>query len=69
MLADMRWQYATMLADIGVVAGPGRGGGGGRGRTWIDDRAAAFNRYAEHPGVAGGAGEHGCCWGDSEARV
>ena len=54
MLADMRWQYATMLADIGVVAGPGRGGGsggsGGRGRTWMDDPAAAFNRYTGHPG-------------------
>ncbi|PRW58696.1 helicase domain-containing [Chlorella sorokiniana] len=53
MLADMRWQYATMLADIGVVAGPGRGGGsgGGRGCTWMDDPAAAFNRYAGHPAV------------------
>ncbi|KAI3433652.1 hypothetical protein D9Q98_003461 [Chlorella vulgaris] len=49
MLADMRWQYASMLADIGFVAAPGGGRGGGR--TWMDARDAPFNRYASHPAV------------------
>ena len=69
MLADMRWQYACMLADMGVVAGPGRGGGsgggsggGGRGRTWMDDGAAAFNRNAGRPGENG-------AWGGQQAGV
>ena len=56
MLADMRWQYACMLADIGFVAGPGRGGG----RAWMDERGAAFNRYASHPGAGWPAGL--ACW-------
>lgn len=60
-LHPLSQQYASMLADIGFVGAPrrggggeggGGGGGGGRGRTWMDDRGAAFNRYAAHPGDA-----------------
>jgi hypothetical protein len=46
MLADMRWQFASMLADIGFLEGPGRSGG----RAWVDERGAMFNRCAAYPG-------------------
>ena len=55
MLADMRSQFASMLADARFVAPPA---GGGRGRgpspkgfSWADDPAAAWNRHASQPAV------------------
>ncbi len=58
MLADMRQQFAAMLADIGFVAAPkgalsrGRGGKGGAGAAhWVDDRKAAWNAHSCKPAV------------------
>jgi ATP-dependent RNA helicase DHX29 len=61
MLADMRQQFARMLADIGFVAGPGRGeraakgpagsSGGKAPRCWADERKAAWNQHAAKPAV------------------
>lgn len=47
----MRGQFGAMLADIGFVAAPRGGGGERRGRDWLDDRAAPWNRYAAQPAV------------------
>eukprot|EP00887_Chlorella_sp_A99_P005373 scaffold1.g5373.t1 len=49
MLADMRAQFAAMLADIGFVT-RGSGAGGQRAR-WADDPSAPHNHYATHPAV------------------
>ena len=57
MLADMRQQFASMLADIGFVAVPkgaaGRGHSGksGGGRHWVDERKAAWNAHSSKPAV------------------
>ena len=56
MLADMRQQFAAMLADIGFVSAPkgalsrGRGSRGGI-THWVDDRKAAWNTHAPKPAV------------------
>ena len=56
MLADMRQQFAAMLADIGFVSAPkgalswGRGSKGG-GAHWVDDRKAAWNTHSSKPAV------------------
>lgn len=42
MLCDMRLQFATMLADMGMISGKGR-----RVAGWLDDQSAAFNRHAD----------------------
>ena len=56
MLADMRGQFATMLADIGFVKAPPRGARAGardskgsqgnRRGAWVDDRKASWNQHA-----------------------
>ena len=53
MLADMRSQFAGMLADARFVAPPagGRGRGNPKGPSWADDPAAAWNRHASQPAV------------------
>jgi ATP-dependent RNA helicase DHX29 len=53
MLADMRMQFASMLADIGFVRPPGRSAQRGvRGSAaWVDDRKAAWNQHSAKPAV------------------
>lgn len=54
MLADMRSQFAGMLADARFVASPAGGRGRGphpKGSSWADDPAAAWNRHALQPAV------------------
>ena len=53
MLADMRMQFASMLADIGFVRPPGQSAQRGvRGSaTWVDDRKAAWNQHSAKPAV------------------
>ena len=52
MLADMRGQFATMLADIGFVKAPPRGARDRSGSktnkrgAWVDDRKASWNQHA-----------------------
>ena len=56
MLADMRGQFASMLADIGFVRAPPKGArAGARERpgnnsnkrgAWVDDRKASWNQHA-----------------------
>jgi ATP-dependent RNA helicase DHX29 len=46
MLAEMRGQFAGILADAGFVAG-----GRGAGRDWVEDGTAPWNRYSMHPAV------------------
>mmetsp|Transcript_30061 Transcript_30061/g.71641 ORF Transcript_30061/g.71641 Transcript_30061/m.71641 type:complete len:216 (-) Transcript_30061:303-950(-) len=53
MLADMRGQFATMLAEIGFLDG---GGARGRGRAsagscWADDPEAPWNKHRARPAV------------------
>lgn len=47
-MADVRLQFAAMLADARLV--PGAGGAGGRG-AWADDDAAPWNAHATKPAV------------------
>ena len=49
MLADMRMQFASMLADIGFVRAPQRGARGSA--AWVDDRKAAWNQHSAKPAV------------------
>lgn len=53
MLGDMRGQFASMLADIGFVRAPGRGGPRGYkgSAAWVDDRKAAWNQHSAQPAV------------------
>ena len=53
MLGDMRGQFASMLADIGFVRAPGRGGARGPkgSAAWVDDRKAAWNQHSAQPAV------------------
>ncbi len=53
MLGDMRGQFASMLADIGFVRAPGRGGprGAKGSAAWVDDRKAAWNQHSAQPAV------------------
>ncbi|CAL8464644.1 g4179 [Coccomyxa elongata] len=57
MLADMRLQFAAMLADIGFVAVPkgaagrGQAGKSGGSRHWVDERKAAWNAHSSKPAV------------------
>jgi len=53
MLADMRMQFASMLADIGFVRNPSKGQHrGARGSAaWVDDRKAAWNQHSAKPAV------------------
>lgn len=60
MLANMRQQFAGMLADIGFIRAPkgslNKGSSGaGRGckgpALWIDDKKAAYNQHALKPAV------------------
>ncbi|BDA49474.1 Putative ATP-dependent RNA helicase DHX57 at C-terminar half [Coccomyxa sp. Obi] len=57
MLADMRQQFAAMLADIGFVAAPksaagrGQAGKSSGGRHWVDERKAAWNAHSSKPAV------------------
>jgi len=58
MLADMRRQFAGMLADARFVApAPRAGGRSGRrgdpggGAAWADDPAAPWNKHAAQPAV------------------
>lgn len=54
MLADMRSQFASMLADARFVAPPAGGRGRGpkpKGSSWADDPAAVWNRHASQPAV------------------
>ena len=48
MLADMRWQFACMMADIKLV---GAGPRGPKGRDWMDDPKQPFNAHAAKPAV------------------
>jgi hypothetical protein len=50
MLADMRSQFARMLADAGLVPPEAAAGSGGGGDVW-DDAAASWNRHADSPAV------------------
>lgn len=54
MLADMRGQFARMLADAGLVdraaAATSPGGGGGGADGW-DDTGAPWNRHAGRAAV------------------
>ena len=52
-LADMRSQFAGMLADAKLVPGAPRGGGGGGGArsSWFDDPDAPWNAHAAKPAV------------------
>lgn len=50
MLADMRGQFARMLADAGLVPPEAAAGSGGGGDGW-DDAAASWNRHADSPAV------------------
>ena len=49
MLADMRMQFASMLADIGFVRAPQRGARGSA--AWVEDRKAAWNQHSAKPAV------------------
>ena len=52
MVADMRWQFASMLADIQFVMGGPKGrSGGGKGRDWVDDVRQPWNTHAADPAV------------------
>lgn len=57
MLADMRLQFAAMLADIGFVAVPkgatgrGQAGKSASARHWVDERKAAWNAHSSKPAV------------------
>lgn len=52
MLADMRWQFATMLADTRFIAGPSGGGRRGpKAAAWADDPSKPWNAYATQPAV------------------
>lgn len=48
-LADVRLQFAAMLADARLV--PGAGGKGGPRGAWADDAAAPWNAHAAKPAV------------------
>lgn len=43
MLCDMRLQFATMLADMGMIRAPTNG----RSGEWLNDPSAHFNRHAD----------------------
>lgn len=57
MLADMRLQFAAMLADIGFISAPrgalnrGKGSNKNGGGHWVDDRKAAWNAHSSKPAV------------------
>ena len=52
MIADMRWQFASMLADIQFVMGGPKGrSSGGKGRDWVDDARQPWNTHAADPAV------------------
>ena len=52
MLADMRWQFASMLADARFVVPPkGYSGAGSRHRAWTDDAKQPWNKQAHQPSL------------------
>ena len=52
MVADMRWQFASMLADIQfVIGGPKGRSGGENGRDWVGDVRQPWNTHAADPAV------------------
>lgn len=52
MVADMRWQFASMLADARFVVPPrGYSGAGSRDRSWTDDSKEPWNKQAHQPSM------------------
>ncbi len=75
MLADMRRQFAGMLADARFVApAPRAGGRSGRrgdpggGAAWADDPAAPWNKHAAQPAVVRSSGPAGSALAGRRAR-
>jgi len=52
MVADMRWQFASMLADARFVLPPrGYSGAGSRDKSWTDDSRQPWNKQAHQPSM------------------
>ena len=52
MLGDMRWQFASMLADSKFIVAPGtHRGAGSKDRLWVDDPKQPWNKQAPQPSL------------------
>lgn len=69
MLADMRGQFARMLADAGLVPREAAAGSGGGGADGWDDAMASWNRHADSPAVVRPQDATSCFWHRRQCRL